>query len=282
MTEFDLVYRQIIGQIMAEGIEEVNARTGVATRSLPGVHFALKHGFPLLTIRKIVPRIFAAEQVWFLSGSRRPQDFLTDFTRIWDSFTNINGVVSTAYGYRWRYSFGRDQIGELVSLLQREPSSRQGVVVTWDPGSDGLDSKINKKNVPCPFTFTVNIIGGKLHLHNIVRSNDMILGCPYDVAGFALLQYMLAAHLHVEVGQYAHSISNAHIYQPHYEAAARLIESPPEGQASEQSTVIRLQAEPDWYTRARAGDTSLVGEISACFDGQYEPATTVKGLKVVL
>src|SRR5438445_673014 len=82
-----------------------------------------------------------------------------------------------------------------VTLLETDPSSRQGVVVAWDPGADGLEPQQTRKNVPCPYTFTVNIIGGALHLHNILRSNDMMLGCPTDVAGFALLQRILAARL---------------------------------------------------------------------------------------
>ena len=64
---------------------------------------------------------------------------------------------------------------------------------------------------------------GALHLHNIVRSNDLMLGCPADVAGFALLQRMLAARLGLAVGKYTHSISNAHIYDLHFEAARELM-----------------------------------------------------------
>ena len=79
-------------------------------------------------------------------------------------------------------------------------------------------------NVPCPYTFTVNIIGGKLHLHNIIRSNDMILGCPTDAAGFAFLALILAQKLNVEPGMYTHSVSNCHIYENHYEAAEEMLQ----------------------------------------------------------
>jgi thymidylate synthase len=276
MTEFDGIYRDCLRQVLEEGIDEYNERTGHRTRSLPGLHFSLRKGFPLLTLRKIPPRIFVAEQIWFLMGSRKPAEFLERYTKIWDEFTNINGVVTTAYGYRWRHHFGRDQIACLVRLLEKEPSSRHGVVIAWDPGEDGLNPDRKKKNVPCPFTFTVNLIGGKLHMHSILRSNDMMLGCPFDVAGFALLQHILAARLGVGVGVYSHSISNAHIYDVHYEAAAEVL-----GRTGQEAE-IELQAQADWLQRAEAGDERLVDEIVAHLEAQYQPQPPMKGLPIVL
>ncbi len=276
MTAFDRQYREALAWILAEGVEELNQRTGHKTRALPGLHFRITQGFPLLTLRKIPVQVFVAEQIWFLMGSRKPAEFLDQYTRIWREFTNINGIVSTAYGYRWRYHFGRDQIAGLVRLLEAEPSSRHGVVVTWDPADDGLLPGRKKKNVPCPFTFTANIIGGRLHLHNVVRSNDMLLGFPHDVAGFALLQRILAARLGVGVGVYSHSISNAHIYDIHYAAAAELIGR--QGQVED----IELTGSADWYSRAEGGDTGLVDDIVSLINTQYHPEQAMKGLAIVV
>ncbi len=276
MTEFDRKYRDCLRQILEHGIEEVNERTGHKVKAIPGMHFQVENGFPLLTLRKIAPRVFAAEQVWFMLGSRKPVEFIDQYTKIWNDFTNINGVVNSAYGFRWRYYFGRDQIGSLVKLLEKEPSSRQGVVITWDAAEDGLNPELKKKNVPCPISFTVNIIGGKLHFHTIFRSNDMVVGCPFDVAGFALLQRILAAKLGVGIGVYSHSISNAHIYDVHYEAAAELISRA--GQENE----IELTAKPDWFERASQGDVKLVDEIVEALESQYTPAPSIKGLPVIL
>ena len=276
MTEFDRKYSDCLRQILEHGIEEVNERTGHKVKAIPGMHFQIENGFPLLTLRKIAPRVFAAEQVWFMMGSRKPVEFIDQYTKIWNDFTNINGVVNSAYGFRWRYYFSRDQIGSLVKLLEKEPSSRQGVVITWDAADDGLNPDLKKKNVPCPISFTVNIIGGKLHFHTIFRSNDMVVGCPFDVAGFALLQRFLAARLGVGVGVYSHSISNAHIYDVHYEAAAELI------QRGGQDREIELSAQPEWFSRAEAGDETLVDEIVAILEPQCTPAPPIKGLPVVL
>jgi thymidylate synthase len=278
MTNFDAIYQKALKDIMEHGIEEVSLRQGVKTKAIPGLTFSFdieKDGFPVLTLRKIPVRVFVAEQVWFISGSRKPEDFLREYTKIWDDFTNPNDVVTVAYGYRWRKHFGRDQIALLIELLQKEPSSRHGVVITWDPTQDGL-SLVKKKNVPCPYTFTVNIIGGKLHMHNIVRSNDMILGCPHDVAGFALLQCILAQKLGVKPGVYTHSISNAHIYDNHYEGAKEII-----SRTNDHKNII-LHLPPNAFERAEQKDQSLADDIINDLSSQYQPSPAITGLKIVL
>lgn len=278
MARFDEIYQSLLSDIMKRGVRETNARTGHETAALPGLTFSIdveKEGFPLLALRKIPTKIFIAEQVWFVSGARKPEDFLRDFTRIWDDFTNPGDVVTVAYGYRWRRHFGRDQLGLLVKLLENDPSSRHGVVVTWDPSGDGLGG-VNKGNVPCPYTFTVNIIGGRLNMMNVVRSNDMILGFPHDVAGFALLQCMLAQRLGVKPGIYTHTIANAHVYDIHYDAAddmaARKADSKP----------IKLKLPADSFVRAEAKDKDLVEEINDSLVAQYQPGEAIKGLRIVL
>lgn len=278
MTTFDQTYQQLLKDIIEKGIAETNERTGHETKALPGLTFShdiQKDGFPLLTLRKIPVKLFIAEQIWFISGARKPADFLRDYTKIWDDFTNPGDVVTVAYGYRWRKHFGRDQLGKLVDLLKKEPSSRHGVVVTWDPSNDGLGG-ISKSNVPCPFTFTVGIIGGKLHLHNVVRSNDMILGFPHDVAGFALLQCILAQELGVEPGVYTHTISNAHVYDIHYDAAREMINR------SNEHDPVNVILPEDSYTRAEKKDKDLVDEIFKPIKEQYSPMDPIKGLKIVL
>ncbi|EKD91259.1 MAG: Thymidylate synthase [uncultured bacterium] len=278
MTQFDLQYQKILKDIMNSGYEEINERTNHKVKILPGktIEIEPEDGFPILTLRKIPVKIFVAEQIWFLMGSRRPSEFLDQFTKIWDDFTNVDGVVSTAYGYRWRHHFGRDQIALLIKMLEKEPSSRHGVVMMWDPANDGLSATFKKANIPCPYTFTVNIIRGKLHLHLIVRSNDMILGCPHDAAGFGLLQRILAARLGVKVGKYTHSISNAHIYGVHYEAAKEIIKR------KNTHKKINLEAEVNWFERAEKGDVSLVSEIVDQINSQYKAMEAIKGLQIVL
>jgi len=276
MTQFDSLYREALQDIMNRGFEELNERTGHHTKTLPGITFRLDAGFPVLTLRKIPVKLFVAEQIWFIMGSQRPDEFVNKFTPIWKDFTEPDGTVAAAYGYRWRHHFGRDQLGDLMRLLEKEPGSRHGVVMTWDPSDDGLGTGTAKKNVPCPFVFTVNVVGNKLHLHNVVRSNDMMLGCPHDVAGFALLQAILAAKLGLKVGTLTHTISNAHIYDIHYAQAWELIE-----RGNNHSEVL-FEAQPDYFDRAEHGDEALVEEITGLISDQYHPLGPIAGLKIVL
>lgn len=278
MAKFDELYKVLLESILNKGYRELNSRTDHETAALSGLTFSVdikKDGFPILNLRKIPVQLFVAEQVWFISGARKPEIFLRNFTKIWDDFTNPGDVVTVAYGYRWRRHFGRDQLKLLVELLAKDPSSRQGVVVTWDPASDGLGG-VSKSNVPCPYTFTVNIIGGRLNLLNVVRSNDMILGFPHDVAGFALLQCILAQKLGVEPGIYTHTIANAHVYDIHYEAAKDMI-----GRQSSKEP-INLTLPDKSFDRAEKADISLVSEISDNLSAQYQPQQPIKGLKIVL
>lgn len=276
MNQFDKVYQNAIRRILNEGIEEKNERTGLKVKAVPGLTFQLDFGFPILTLRKIPITLFVAEQIWFLTGSNDPDDFFSKYSKIWEEFREDNGKIAAAYGDRWRHHFGRDQISELVKMLEKDPSSRHGVIVTWDPADDGLFSGTKKKNVPCPYTFHVGIIGRKLHMHNIIRSNDMMLGCPHDVAGFVLLQYLLAARLGVKPGVYTHSVSNAHIYENHYEQAYEILER------SNDHPPIIFEPETNYLDRAMAGDHKLVEEIVAVLRDQYSPLDKVKQMKIAL
>ena len=284
MTKFDEIYQDMLRKIMTDGEDEVNRskqagseRATYITRAIPGMHFSIdieKSGFPLLTLRKIPIKVFVAEQAWFIMGSRKPEDFLRTYTKIWDAFTNPGDVVTVAYGYRWRKHFGRDQLQLLIDLLKNEPGSRHGVVVTWDPAQDGLSLQ-KKKNVPCPYTFSVNIIGGRVHLHNIVRSNDMILGAPHDVAGFALLQCILAQELGLKPGIYSHSISNAHIYDTHFDVAKEIINRTNDHQT------IHLVLPEKTYENIVNKTPGIVESIIDNLSSQYKPSDAIPGIKIV-
>ena len=262
---------------MSEGIEELNGRTGHKTKALPGITFSLdieRDGFPLMTLRKNPIKSAIAEQCWFISGEK-DVTFLRKFTKMWDLFTEEDGTIAAAYGWRWRHHFGRDQLGKAIELLEKDPSSRHGVIVTWDPKDDGYGGT-PKKNVPCPYTFTIGIVGGRLHMHNILRSEDMMLGGPFDVLGFALLQCIIAQRLGVRPGIYTHSISNAHIYDNHYEGAKELI-----GRTNNHSKG-ELRLPKDAFKRAEQQDENLVGEILENLQTQYNPLPPIGGLEIAL
>lgn len=276
-NEFDIQYQEILREILEHGIEEKNQRTGHICKSLPGMRmkFDLEKGFPLLSLRKIPIKVFIAEQIWFLMGHKNLA-FLQRFTKIWDDFAEANNCVESAYGYRWRKHFGRDQIDGLIKLLQDDPSSRHGVILMWDPSDDGLATGIKKKNVPCPYTFTVQIMGGKLCLHLIIRSNDMMLGNPHDVAGFAFLAHILAQKLQVDLGTLTVSISNAHIYDIHFAQAEEILKR------KAGHDPIKFECPPRSYERAEEGDESLVDECCEALMKTYSPQPPLEKMAIVV
>ncbi len=278
MTRFDRIYADSIARIMRLGADCFNERTGLHTKAIPGFTYELypSDGFPLLTLRKIPVRLFVAEVIWMLTGEK-DMSFFQKFSHAWDDFAEDDNTMETAYGYRWRHHFGRDQLLELVEHLKHEPSSRQGVVMMWDPSSDGLLG-MKKKNVPCPFVWITNIIHRKLNLHLVIRSNDMMLGNPHDIAGFALLQSMLAQELKVKSGKLTISISHAHIYENHYEQAWEIVERARTHTHKE----IRLNLPENSFQRGLTKDESLVKEITKSLKEYYQPLPPVKRMKVAI
>lgn len=279
MHQFDVQYKEAIRRIMNEGSEEFNERTGHRVLALPGVTFEIDETFPLLTLRKIPLKLFIAEQIWFISGSDNPDEYeeLGKHLKVaWGDFRESDGRVAAAYGYRMRHHFKRDQLQDLVNHLKGERGSRHGVIVFWDPADDGLGTGTKKKNVPCPYTFTVNVIDNKLHLHLVIRSNDMMLGCPHDMAGFALMQAILAGKIGCGVGKMTCSISNAHIYDVHYEQAREIIE-----RENDHGPVV-FEAQEDYYDRAEKGDYSLFEEILEKLERQYNPLPVIRGMELIL
>jgi thymidylate synthase len=104
----------------------------------------------------------------------------------------------------------------------------------------------------------------------------MVLGFPADVAGFALLQCILAEHLGVAPGIYTHTISNAHIYDNHYAGAQEMVTRP------NSHAPIRITIPKDTFTRAEKKDHTLAAELIAEFDKQYTPQAAIGGLKIAL
>lgn len=266
-------YKQkVLGKVATQW-PELNRRTGVEVRAMPGVTYWTdlgKDGFPLLALREM-RFSFVPEIMWFLSGSNSTS-WLSRHTKIWDAFAEDNGQVTSAYGFRWRHHFGVDQMELALQKLRADPSSRHAVIMMWDPATD---LTVKQKNVPCPYTFTLNIINGRLHLHLIIRSNDMVLGFPTDVAGFALLTHILAQELNVRPGVLTVSISNAHVYENQMDAVIEMDGRP-------------VNKYPVWfdlpenaYRRACDLDETLIEDIKAGFS-DYRPEPAIKNIPIAL
>lgn len=269
----DRFYKEVVIGKIAKQEPEMNKRTGVAVRALPGITFKTdleRDGFPLLSLRKM-SFSFVSEIMWFVSG-QKDTTWLSQHTKIWDAFKDETGEVSSAYGYRWREHFGVDQLDTVIAKLEKDKSTRHAVMMMWSPKDDLL---LPQKNVPCPFALTLNIISDRLHLHLIIRSNDMILGFPTDVAGFAFLQHIIARKLDVPVGMLTVSISNAHIYENQMHVVEELAVRP-----LDEHIVSFITPELS-YERAYMLDDSLIDEVRNRFVG-YVPQEAIRNIPIAL
>ena len=112
-------------------------------------------------------------------------------------------------------------------------------------------------------------------MHNILRSEDMMLGGPFDTFGFALLAITLAQKLGVKPGIYTHTISNAHIYDIHYEGANELIK-----RENDHPNIFPILPQ-NIYDRSFAKDETIVDEIYQSFVPFYKPSEPIPGLDIV-
>lgn len=264
-TFFDEQYISLIKRIMNDGYTEFNERTKTEIRALPQrtLVFNLINHVPVVGARKMFPHVAAAELAWTISGTQNTE-FIKKYSKMWSKFEDEPGKVIPAYGYRWRYHFGRDQLQSAIDALKKDRSNRQIWVTAWDAAQDGLDNIGHYKNVPCPLGFMLNTIGSKLNMTVIIRSSDTIVGLPYDTMMYTLLLCALAKSIGVPAGKIFFVLNHAHIYANHYEIAKRMINS------YEKYTIIKSPIDNEFVPQAIPIPLHSIEDIYNNPDGYVE------------
>jgi thymidylate synthase len=210
--------------------EELNQRTNTKVKALPNrvLRYEIDDCIPMINSRRMFPASAMAELIWTLSGTK-DLTWLQQHTKMWDGFANEENEIEASYGYRWREQFGRDQIQELINALVADPSDRQCFVSAWDNAKDGLGNRWTT-NVPCPTSFTINIIDYHVNINVNLRSSDAIVGLPYDTLMYTLLLIVITNQLNTQgmnlsYGSVMLNLAHVHIYEPHYEMAHELIDN---------------------------------------------------------
>ena len=213
-------YLDLVKTVIEKG-KHKPTRTGVDTISYFGAFYKvdLNKGFPLLTTKKMQWKSLLHEVLWYLSGENHIRN-LRQHTKIWDAWADEIGNLETAYGYYWRHFPSAqknkdgewvisevDQIQYVIDEIKRNPSSRRLVVSAWEPGN-----ATTSKLPPCHYTFVFNVNNGKLNCHLTQRSGDIALGIPFNLAAYSILTQIIAQQVGLEVGEFAHTIIDAHIY----------------------------------------------------------------------
>ncbi len=200
-------------------------RTGTGTQSVFGyqMRFNLENGFPLLTTKKLHTRSIFHELLWFLKGETNTQYLKENKVTIWDEWADENGELGPVYGKQWRSweaADGKtvDQITNVIEQIKSNPDSRRLLVVAFNPG------EIEKMALPpCHAFFQFYVANGKLSCQLYQRSADIFLGVPFNIASYALLTHMIAQVCDLKVGEFIHTLGDAHIYSNHMDQVQLLL-----------------------------------------------------------
>jgi thymidylate synthase len=213
-------YLDLLRRILDEGVEKSD-RTGTGTRSVFGhqTRYDLRAGFPLVTTKKIHTRSVFGELLWFLRGDTNVRWLQERGITIWDEWADENGDLGPVYGAQWRSwpaPDGRhiDQLREVVDQIRSNPDSRRLVVSAWNP-VDIPDMAL----APCHALFQFYVADGRLSCQLYQRSADVFLGVPFNIASYALLTHMVAQVAGLEVGDFVHTLGDAHLYLNHLDQA---------------------------------------------------------------
>lgn len=213
-------YRGLLSELTSRGVTELNARTKTQIKMLQGAHsfkLDLMNGqLPIAGNRRYYPHVAAAETAWQFMGTKSPDYIVGKAPKLWSKFVE-DGELKTAYGWRWREAFGRDQLALAIEELKANPTNRQLFISAWDPRCDGLGGE-QPKNIPCPIGFTLSRFQNDLHMSVFIRSSDVFVGLPYDTMCYALTLDAIAASVGCAPGTLHITLAHPHLYEPHWEA----------------------------------------------------------------
>ena len=213
-------YLDLLDHVLTRGVEKSD-RTGTGTLSTFGyqMRFDLREGFPLLTTKKLHTRSIIAELLWFIQGSTNVKWLHEQGVTIWDEWADADGELGPIYGYQWRSwptPAGEhvDQLAGVINSIKATPDSRRHIVSAWNV-ADLADMALP----PCHTMFQFYVAQGRLSCQLYQRSADIFLGVPFNIASYALLTYLVAQICDLEVGDFVHTLGDAHLYLNHLDQA---------------------------------------------------------------
>ncbi len=213
-------YLDLVQRVLDDGVEKSD-RTGTGTLSVFGhqLRFDLSAGFPLVTTKKIHTRSVIGELLWFLRGDTNVGWLQERGISIWDEWADERGDLGPVYGYQWRSwpaPSGEhiDQIAQVLDQIRTNPDSRRHIVSAWN-----VADIPQMALAPCHTLFQFYVADGRLSCQLYQRSADVFLGVPFNIASYALLTHMVAQVTGLEVGDFVHTLGDAHLYLNHLDQA---------------------------------------------------------------
>lgn len=250
-------YLDLLRDIEENGVVKED-RTGVGTKSVFGrqLRFDLTEGFPLLTTKFVHFHSVLHELLWFLDGGTNVYPLRAKGVTIWDEWADSKGNLGLVYGHQWR-NFGAptfapwagiDQIDNVVRSIAENPDSRRHIVSAWSP------KDVDQMALPpCHMIFQFVVTEGKLSCMMTMRSVDVFLGLPFNIASYALLTHLMARTTDLEVGDLIISTGDTHRYLNHEHQVKRQLTRQPE---SLPALIVKNKRSIDKYEE---DDIELVG-----------------------
>ncbi len=203
----------------------------------------------LVFARPMNPAFAVAEAIWILGGLN-DVELLSWWNPRYRRLAADPGepAFHGAYGYRlgsqpgispdlaWRLRHPAgappriDQLRHAADALRHDSGSRQVVLQIWDAARDLPDPEPRSRDIPCNLLSHLLVREGRLEWLQIMRSNDLVWGLPYNLVQFTVMQEVVAGWLGLEVGTYQHLSSSLHVYERHWRDLAsidRTVESVP-------------------------------------------------------
>ncbi|KPB27711.1 thymidylate synthase [Pseudomonas syringae pv. syringae] len=225
------MYHDLLADVLENGVEKGD-RTGTGTLSVFGRQFRhnLEDGFPLLTTKKLHFKSIINEMIWFLNGDTNTKWLKEHGVSIWNEWATEDGDLGPIYGKQWTAWPTQDgktvnQIDYVVNTLKTNPNSRRILFHGWNVEylpDESLSPQENAQNgkmalPPCHLLYQFYVANNKLSAHLYIRSSDLLLGNPYNLAGASFLTHMLAQQCDMGVGDIIVTMGDAHIYLNHIE-----------------------------------------------------------------
>jgi thymidylate synthase len=235
-------YLDLCKHVLKHGTLKMD-RTKTGTKSVFGyqMRFDLNEGFPLLTTKKVHLKSIIHELLWFISGDTNIKYLVDNNVKIWndwpfetfkksadyqnetmeeyvekikydEDFAAKYGNLGPVYGAQWRNFNGVDQLQYILDELRDNPNSRRMILSAWNP-SEIKDMALP----PCHTLIQFYVADGKLSLQLYQRSADIFLGVPFNIGSYALLLMMIAQVSNLKLGEFVHTLGDAHIYQNHFD-----------------------------------------------------------------
>ncbi|MCM2294267.1 thymidylate synthase [Allorhizobium sp. BGMRC 0089] len=284
-------YLDILDHLLEKGDRRID-RTGVGTLSMLGamMRFDLSDGtFPVFTTKRVYWKTAVKEMLWFLTGQTNIRALLQDNVRIWTdwplaAYSKATGEAITqeefearivedaefaakwgdlgpVYGKqwrRWRDAEGRehDQLQTVIETLKINPTSRRMLFHGWN-----VPELPQMALPPCHLVYQFHVSGlgdekarPRLSLMTYVRSNDMFLGNPFNIAQQAALLFMVAQQVDMQPGELVYTSADVHLYLNHVDMARTQLARTPKPFPK-----LKLLRRPDSIDGYRIEDFEVTG-----------------------